>query len=88
MNISRRTVAAWLLASSAAACSGSTAPPVARSAARPVPNAGYDAWLAAFRQRALSQGLSAATIDRGLREAGYIPDVVEGPQPDRVHPDA
>ena len=77
MNISRRTVAAWLLASSAAACSGSAAPPVARSAARPVPNAGYDAWLAAFRQRALSQGLSAATIDRGLREAGYIPDVVE-----------
>jgi lytic murein transglycosylase len=42
-----------------------------------VPNASYDAWLAGFRQRALGQGISAATLDRALREAGYLPDVVE-----------
>ena len=78
MHVSRRTVTAWLLASSAAACSaGPGSPPVAQAAFRPVPNAGYDAWLAAFRQRALTQGLSAATVDRGLREAGYLPDVVD-----------
>jgi lytic murein transglycosylase len=79
MTVSRRTLTAWLLASSAAACSGGGggAPQVARSAARPVPNAAYDAWLDGFRQRALSQGVSAATVDRGLRQAGYIPDVVE-----------
>ena len=77
MSVSRRTVTAWLLASSAAACSGTGAAPVSRASARPVPNAGYDAWLDGFRGRALSQGIAAATLDRALREAGYLPDVVE-----------
>jgi lytic murein transglycosylase len=77
MTVSRRTVTAWLLASSAAACSGGGAGPVTQAAMRPVPNAGYDAWLAGFRGRAVSQGIPAATVDRALREAGYLPDVVE-----------
>jgi membrane-bound lytic murein transglycosylase B len=78
MTVSRRTVTAWLLASSAAACSGGgAAPPVSQAAMRPVPNAGYDAWLAGFRGRALAQGIPTATVDRALREAGYLPDVVE-----------
>lgn len=77
MTVSRRTVAAWLLASSAAACSGGAAAPVARSSARPVPNAGYDAWLSGFRQRAAAQGIAPGTLDRALRAAGYLPEVVE-----------
>jgi membrane-bound lytic murein transglycosylase B len=79
MNVSRRTVTAWLLASSAAACSGGGGGvgPATQTSARPVPNAGYDAWIAGFRGRALGQGIPAATLDRALAEAGYLPDVVE-----------
>ncbi len=83
MTVSRRTVTAWLLASSAAACSGGGgsgggfAPATQAAAPSPVPNAGYDAWIASFRGRALGQGISAATLDLALREAGYLPDVVQ-----------
>jgi membrane-bound lytic murein transglycosylase B len=79
MSVSRRTVTAWLLASGAAACSGGGGggAPATQAAARPVPNAAYDAWLASFRGRALGQGIPAATLDRALAEAGYLPDVVE-----------
>ena len=78
MTLSRRTVTAWLLASGAAACSGGggTAP-VAQAAMRPAPNADYDAWLAGFRGRAVAQGIPPVTVDRGLGQAGYLPDVVE-----------
>jgi lytic murein transglycosylase len=78
MTVTRRTVTAWILASSAAACSGGGGgAQVSQAPMRPVPNAGYDAWLASFRGRALGQGISATTIDRALQEAGYLPDVVE-----------
>ena len=54
----------------------------------PVPNAGFDAWVAGFRGRALAQGVSPGDVRRGLR-AGGIPAGRDraGPQPDRVHPD-
>jgi lytic murein transglycosylase len=78
MTVTRRTVTAWLLASSAAACSGGGGgAQVTQAPMRPVPNAGYDAWIASFRGRALGQGISATTLDRALQEAGYLPDVVE-----------
>jgi lytic murein transglycosylase len=77
MTPNRRTVTAWILASATAACSGGGGAQVTQAPMRPVPNAGYDAWLAAFRGRALGQGISAGTLDRALREAGYLPDVVE-----------
>jgi lytic murein transglycosylase len=76
MTVSRRTVTAWLLASGAAACSGGGAVPVSQAAMRPVPNPGYDAWLAGFRGRAVAQGVPSAIVDRALWEAGYLPDVV------------
>lgn len=43
---------------------------------RPVPNAGYDAWVAAFRGRAAGRGISQATLDAAFRGAGYLPGVV------------
>ncbi|MFN6951106.1 MAG: lytic murein transglycosylase [Albidovulum sp.] len=43
---------------------------------RPVANAGYDAWVAAFRNRAGSYGLSDATVASAFRGAGYLPGVV------------
>ncbi len=43
---------------------------------RPVPNAGYDAWVAAFKSRAAAQGISANTLAQGFRGAGYLPGVV------------
>ena len=43
----------------------------------PVPNAGYDAWVAAFRPRALSSGVSAGTYDAAFARAGYLPGVIE-----------
>ncbi|MCR8548329.1 lytic murein transglycosylase [Salipiger sp. P9] len=44
---------------------------------RPHPNAGYDAWVAAFRGRAMAQGISASTLDAAFRGAGFLPGVVE-----------
>ncbi len=44
---------------------------------RPVPNAGWDAWVAAFRGRAAGRGISAATLDTAFRGAGFLPDVIE-----------
>ena len=44
---------------------------------RPVPNAGYDAWVAAFRLRAEAKGISPATLDTAFRSAGFLPDVID-----------
>ncbi len=43
---------------------------------RPVPNAGYDAWVASFRARAGGHGISDGTLSRGFRDAGYLPGVI------------
>ncbi len=50
---------------------GESAPP------RPVPNPGWDAWVAAYRNRAAARGISAAVLDAGFRHAGFLPDVIE-----------
>ena len=53
---------------------GASAPaPVPRFVANPA----YDAWVAAFRGRALAQGISAATFDTAFRSAGFLPEVIE-----------
>ncbi|MEZ5796526.1 MAG: lytic murein transglycosylase [Paracoccaceae bacterium] len=44
---------------------------------RPVPNAGWDAWVAAYKGRAAGRGLSQATIDAAFRGAGFLPEVIE-----------
>ena len=42
-----------------------------------VANAGYDSWVAGFRTRAAGRGISASTLDRAFRGAGYLPGVIE-----------
>ncbi len=44
---------------------------------RPNPNPDYDAWMAAFRGRALAQGITQSTLERGLRGTGFLPGVIE-----------
>jgi lytic murein transglycosylase len=51
---------------------GGEAPPP-----RPVPNAGYDQWLAGYRDRAAARGISKSTLDAAFRAAGFLPEVVE-----------
>ncbi len=80
MHVSRRAVLVVFGAGMLAACSGggSSAP-----AAGPDPllqmvdDPGYDAWVAAFRGRALSQGISVNTFDIAFRNAGFLPGVIE-----------
>lgn len=53
------------------------APPPAQPVMQPVPNAGFDAWVAAFRPRAMAAGITPATFDRAFAHAGFLPDVIE-----------
>jgi membrane-bound lytic murein transglycosylase B len=46
----------------------------AQARAQPVP---FDAWLAQFRDEALAEGISAATLDRALDGLQPIPEVIE-----------
>ena len=50
---------------------GQSAPP------QPVPNPGWDAWVAAYKDRAAARGISRATIDAAFRGAGFLPEVIE-----------
>ena len=84
MTFTRRQFALSLSAFGLAACNStaSSAPRAARSDGlapdmRPQPNAGYDAWVAAFKNRAGNYGLSAATVAAGFRGAGYLPGVIK-----------
>ncbi|WP_375258703.1 lytic murein transglycosylase [Citreimonas sp.] len=70
--------AAGLVALSACGAAPRAPLPAAQASAfRTQPNAAYDAWVAAFRGRAASQGIGAATLDAAFRDAGFIPEVVE-----------
>lgn len=84
MTFTRRQFALSLSAFGLAACNStaSSAPRAARSGGlapdmRPQPNAGYDAWVAAFKNHAGNYGLSAATVAAGFRGAGYLPGVIK-----------
>ena len=46
-------------------------------APRPVPNAGWDAWVDGFKGRASGRGISQSTIDSAFRGAGFLPEVIE-----------
>lgn len=80
MQITRRTATTGLMASLLSACvgagGGGTKPRV-DVVMRAVPNAGYDAWVAGFRGRAISRGVLAATYDNAFVSAGFLPDVIE-----------
>ncbi|WP_299984352.1 lytic murein transglycosylase [uncultured Ruegeria sp.] len=76
--IKRRTFSVGLGAALLAACSTGSAPtstPASRM--RAVPNAGWDAWVAGFKSRAASQGISQTTLNRAFQGAGYLPEVIE-----------
>ncbi len=87
MNFTRRSFAVGLGALGLAACGGTgTLGPRASNAAtsgglpddlRPQPNAGYDAWVASFRARAVGQGINASTLRAGLRGTGYLPGCIK-----------
>jgi membrane-bound lytic murein transglycosylase B len=81
MRATRRAVSLGLLAV-LAGCGGGggTAPSVAvapEPGMAPVANAGFDAWVAGFRGRALAQGVSPAAFDAAFAEAGFLPGVIE-----------
>ncbi len=83
VSITRRHFGFGIAAFGLAACSNATPLSVDRDRTigpnadlRPVPNAGYDTWVAAFRARAGGYGLSDATVSAGFRGAGYLPGVV------------
>ena len=42
----------------------------------PVPDAGYDAWVARFRDRAVKRGVRAAVFEAAFRHAGFLPGVI------------
>jgi membrane-bound lytic murein transglycosylase B len=39
-------------------------------------NLAFDAWVAAFRRRAASNGIKTATLNRAFRKVGFLPEVV------------
>nr|WP_082714953.1 lytic murein transglycosylase [Falsirhodobacter sp. alg1] len=43
---------------------------------RPTPDAGYDAWVAAFKGRAASRGISQSTLNSAFRSAGFLPGAI------------
>jgi membrane-bound lytic murein transglycosylase B len=81
--ITRRTLSLLSLAALTSACvpsggggaargpSGETPPP------RPVPNAGWDGWVEAYKGRAAGRGISSGIIDTSFRSAGFLPDVID-----------
>jgi len=83
MILSRRHFGFGMGALGLSACSGPAMTPGGRSAPagippdlRPVPDAGYDAWVAAFRARASSRGISQPTLTSAFRSAGFLPGAV------------
>jgi lytic murein transglycosylase len=61
-----------------AGCGAAAPGPVSRSETLPaVPNAGWDAWVAAYRGRARARGVPEAVLDAAFRRSGYLPGVIE-----------
>jgi membrane-bound lytic murein transglycosylase B len=85
MRATRRTITLGIAALSLAGCAGgarvgtgtASVPRAPDPAMQPVPNAGFDAWVASFRPRALGQGIAPATFDRAFTGAGFLPGVIE-----------
>ena len=82
MTYTRRKIMTSIAAFGLAAC-GAPVPMVQTARAeglpddlRPSPNDGFTRWVANFRPRALSQGISGSTFDAAFANAGYLPGVV------------
>ncbi|MBN8293453.1 lytic murein transglycosylase [Rhodobacter sp. NTK016B] len=83
MQMNRRLFGLGLASLGLSACSRSVASRLSTDAPDtlppdllPAPNADYDAWVAAFRSRAMEQGISASTLNTAFRGAGFLPGVV------------
>jgi membrane-bound lytic murein transglycosylase B len=82
MHMNRRHFLATCATMSIAACAGNTPTAQPISAAglpvdlRPVQNADFTGWVAGFKPRAASAGISSATLDAAFADAGYLPGVV------------
>jgi lytic murein transglycosylase len=83
MKTTRRRFGIGIAAFGLAACNGAApqdftqqVPAGPPADLRPVPNASYDAWVAAFRDRAAGYGLSNETVMAGFRNTGFLPGVV------------
>lgn len=80
MQISRRVVSLGAMTALLSACVGGgtlSRPTASDPVLRSVPDAGYDAWVAGFRTRALASGISSQTYDSAFRSAGFLPGVIE-----------
>ncbi|MDP5218065.1 lytic murein transglycosylase [Ruegeria sp. 2205SS24-7] len=75
--IDRRFFLSGLGAMALAGCDTPASSPSRPQRMRAVPNAGYDAWVANFRARAPSRGISQPTLERAFQGAGYLPGVIE-----------
>ncbi len=84
MTINRRNFVLLAAAYGLAACGGPTPQnaggPTANAQLpadlRPVRNAGYDKWVAEFRNRAAARGISQSVLAGAFRRAGFLPGVV------------
>ncbi|MEM8631597.1 MAG: lytic murein transglycosylase [Pseudomonadota bacterium] len=60
------------------ACAPGARPtPVSRTAAVPVANPDFDAWVASFRTRAAQRGIAQPILSGAFQDAGYLPLVIE-----------
>jgi lytic murein transglycosylase len=82
MEFNRRLFLAGCGTFGIAACTG-TAPSLQTATAgglpadlQPVQNPAFANWLASFRPRARSAGISSATLDAAFAQAGYLPGVI------------
>ena len=79
--VSRRVLGLGMIAAGLSACVGGGAGPTgaaqAEAAPRAVPNPGFDAWVAGYRDRAAARGIPASVISDAMGFAGYLPDVIE-----------
>ena len=80
MQVTRRNFSLGLTAFGLSACVGARG--VSHRASAPavmpmVPDAGFDAWVQAFRPRAIAKGISDATFSTAFRASGFIPGVIE-----------
>ncbi|TCL09649.1 lytic murein transglycosylase [Shimia isoporae] len=85
MSITRRNVTFGLAALTLAACQSTLQTTNTASIAgpktlppdlRPQLNRDYAAWVASFRGRALSQGITEQTLNSAFRDTGYLPGVI------------
>ncbi len=83
MQMNRRLFGLGLGSLGLAACSRSVTARMSTAAPEGLPddllpasNRAYDAWVVSFRERAMGQGITSATLNTAFRGAGFLPGVV------------